>query len=84
MPDIREILAENRKRVQRERRKEWRKEHAFDLIHTVLTAVAVIISLIALIVSIIALTLQFKGLDQSPNVKPEYEAAYAKCDNGQD
>ena len=81
MPDIRELLAENRKRVQRERQKEWRKEHALDIIHTVLTAVAVIISLIALIVSIIALTLQVKGLDQSSYVEPKHKAAYTECNN---
>lgn len=78
MAKIHELLNQNRKNVQKQRRKEWRKEHIFDIVHVILTAAAIIISLIALVVSILAFNLQVKSFQQPSDVEPQCETAQSE------
>lgn len=53
---IHDFLKENRRNVEKEHQREWRKEHFFDIFNVVLSSIAIIISIVALIVSIMALS----------------------------
>lgn len=48
MPNIKELLKENRKRVKREKRREWAKEHFFDIVNLIIAIIALIVGIFGL------------------------------------
>lgn len=50
-----DLFREQRRREKKRLRKEYWEEHRFEIIHVILSSVAIVISIIALIVSIVAL-----------------------------